>query len=1705
MATRLPAVIALSRHEDLRLEFALVDTTGAAVAVAAGAWQLAFGASLTIPATLKAGTTNVLQVVALVADLDKEIAVGFRADCDLQLVANGASSVFASVTILRGEVMQSVAGTGLRAISVTRSAGLTVSVDLSTVATAVAAYATQAGAARTAADADAVATAADRIAVHADKVASDINAATATTQAGIAAGHRAQTDADAVATAADRVQTAADRAATGADRTAVHSDKVSSDINAATATTQAGIATTQAGLAAANKTAADADAVATAADRVQTGLDRVQTGADRVQTGSDRTNTAALLASFRNVFLGAFASDGAAASFATTYAISLISGVMYENQTSGKFRIYSGSAWGDYDATAAASQTAAALSASNAATAKAAADADVVLTHADVVLTHADVVLTHADAASTAADRAAVSTDKGTTHADKLAADADLVITHADVVLTHADVVLTHADATQTALDRAATHADKLATDTNVTTAGNSATAAAGSLASVTTLQSSVSTLALQAQGYMGSAAASAANAQAVAQTNLNAAARAIALATDVTAVFVYDTTKDTDGGAWRKKVAHTSWMNETLNTATRGVRQDFPSKALIVCRGAISAAMTIYDLDDPTCPMWMVFASAQVGASWATSYFLATGNGTSAAEFTSISALNGMLYVGDGYSGGAFGVGGMRLADLIADRMSAYNSPGTAYQLITMNGGLSSRNSQMTCTNTTGGLASQIVNDVTATILPNTPLNPLRANLPNPTVAVATAGGVSVIRADGMVCNGSGTAAHNKVSFGKDNSLLVITGAMPQLWTHPSYLASGGGYAQLWNAAAFPQSSNSLAILTKEGFATNGSKGLTCVILNRFSLGNDVGAQISDKYNTGYMPAYTTKLALSESIADLSTLTGITYGAENVANGSFGTGDLTGWTPTLTGTGSATVSGGVATLTGGTGTAQLAQTLTGLVLGSRYRFRFTNGTAAISAAIGPVAAASFAAQANALEFTASATSQAITFAVSAGVTATVTAVSVQVVSGLAFFDGFDQYADTAAMVAGGWVAYNGQGTRALVGGKLRYTGNGTAADGIQRSNIAAFLTPGRTYVMSIDYAVVSTPTTTSFNFNFSGSGYSVLDNSNVTPLSTGSAGTKTVRFTAGAVMNLAILTNSANDVIDFDNFKICLMANDRSVAGNSPVVYGSVTRSAVASGAEMVGYGGFSGANFLEVPYSAGLDFGTGDFMLATWFNQPSSAFGNLFTYGAGATAGYFLDTTGATGFRFVANGVNQPMTAAWAVGAWNHVVFVRVNGVSRLYLNGVFAVALARPENYSAVGAVLRIANSANTTTGGGNSSNNGSIALPRVAAYAPTPDQIRAMYEFERGRFQANDKCLLVGSPNVQALAYDQDTDQLSVATAVGTNVFKGLQRIGYQQSTTGINLFKSFSDLVTGSMWTSDANGGTGQVVTARSITFANATAARVYQSVSGQSGIKDYTLSAKFTAADAGKKVRFAVWSSTLNGVSTGLSADLTIASDGTVKCTYPSVNGLTIAGIVNAAAGTNQTVTFADSYGMCLEVGAVATFSPGLSYNDNHKFIAASDGITTIGTAAGVDLFMPAKGLREAVTKRLPMPVYDPTWGVYQGVTTDATPTVIAAVPVPEGKCFRFRATVAAAMYGGTATEKAAYDITGIVTRDLAGNAVVVSTTGTVNEVTSTMDAICQANTTAQTLEVKATGKAATRIAWGVEVEWYDIGLMGAA
>lgn len=234
--------------------------------------------------------------------------------------------------------------------------------------------------------------------------------------------------------------------------------------------------------------------------------------------------------------------------------------------------------------------------------------------------------------------------------------------------------------------------------------------------------------------------------------------------------VLIYDTRKDSDGGAWRKRCQHLSWYNERLNTQTRGSRREFPAVAVIV---AEEDTVTIYDADDSNLPMWMVFNSS---AAWNQTLLLTNVN----LPLTSVAMINGLLAVGTFYNSQ-----GLVLIDFLQDSSRAHL---TTHQY----GGyddtpLSERNnpghdfaSGAYGNLYTANIVSNAIYDVAMTVLDNAPVD-YNTGLPIPTIAVGTYEGVSVIKDDGIVVNfrTENNAGYNdkrafkKVDFDRDGRLL--------------------------------------------------------------------------------------------------------------------------------------------------------------------------------------------------------------------------------------------------------------------------------------------------------------------------------------------------------------------------------------------------------------------------------------------------------------------------------------------------------------------------------------------------------------------------------------------------------------------------------------------------------------------------------------------------------------------------------------------------------------------------------------------------------------------------------------------------------------------------------------------------------------------------------------------------------------------
>jgi hypothetical protein len=338
---------------------------------------------------------------------------------------------------------------------------------------------------------------------------------------------------------------------------------------------------------------------------------------------------------------------------------------------------------------------------------------------------------------------------------------------------------------------------------------------------------------------------------------------KSVTSSTTVGAVFVYDTRNDSDSGAWRKK-ARGSWYYEDLNTATRGGRRSFPSVALIVADNASANTVTIYDLDDPAMPMWMVFNAHT--AAWETNAAF-----VSTSTLTSIHALNGRMYVGGEY--------GLVEIDFLTEQQTNFR-PISSTQRVRhkKSGAIVDRN------DTSGQfkiiatpIANDNVNDVAAKIVEGSEIGAL--GLPIPTVAVAcgsgSSGGVSIIHANGTVNNWTLSGSNIlKVGFGNDNSLYASQGqyvvAFPQYTFHTTlstaYLSSVSGGVSHYHNDVSGAGNNIQALIgnhadtnffgaaTNDGFAAGSNAGLSLVKRNNGNHQEGAVAYVTSSYNTGYM-----------------------------------------------------------------------------------------------------------------------------------------------------------------------------------------------------------------------------------------------------------------------------------------------------------------------------------------------------------------------------------------------------------------------------------------------------------------------------------------------------------------------------------------------------------------------------------------------------------------------------------------------------------------------------------------------------------------------------------------------------------------------------------------------------------------------------------------------------------------------------------
>lgn len=700
--------------------------------------------------------------------------------------------------------------------------------------------------------------------------------------------------------------------------------------------------------------------------------------------------------------------------------------------------------------------------------------------------------------------------------------------------------------------------------------------------------------------------------------------------------VFVYDTSKDSDGGAWRKRTQHTSWYNETLNTATRGSRKEFPAVAVIV---ALSDGdqIRIYDGDDPSLPMWMIITNTLGGAGH---------TGTK----TSVSAINGKV---------VFGIlvqQGLRGLDFVSDTIFGYKESVNAGASGVSPNPISLRNEVVDVNDWSKGypaLVSPDINDVAMTVLPDAPIDPA-TGLPIPTIAVATDGGVSVIKDDGTVVDWlTNSGDMYTVSVSEDESLVATGGGGIAFYTWGlTYIPSSDSNDYSWityynwgdnkivRQGSAGNSQLTKTQLTKHGMAFYESSGISTnnKLFLVDSIKNLVGynstAHITSEYNTGWMNG-DIKLATLSDTDDTDLV-----GSELVTNGTFDT-DTSGWTATSN--------------------ASLS------VVNNRLR---TTSTAA----------------------------------------------------------GYEKaFQDIAVEI-------------------------------------------GKTYVITANVYWVSG------DVGWIAVGDGATENINLTRV-TQSSPEEGIYITHTATTNVIKIkaqTHNANvgDAVDIDNISVRLAEPDRSVNNNGLQVFGTVQKSPVATGADLVAYSGFSPSNYLEQPYNPDLDFGTGDFCVMGWVSRLTGDMTILYT---GTTNVDGINIWGYNeALKIRVGGV--PLNVGHDTGdGFSFITVMRKSGVVYIYINGALKASVSAPNTINYNGFKVGTGFFASSFS-------DFKLALLRISATAPTAEQVAKIYRDEKPLFQENAKATLHGTSDaVTALAYDEDTELLHVGTSSGRSVFQGLKRV------------------------------------------------------------------------------------------------------------------------------------------------------------------------------------------------------------------------------------------------------------------------------------------------------------------------------------
>jgi len=331
-----------------------------------------------------------------------------------------------------------------------------------------------------------------------------------------------------------------------------------------------------------------------------------------------------------------------------------------------------------------------------------------------------------------------------------------------------------------------------------------------------------------------------------------------------------------------------------------------------------------------------------------------------------------------------------------------------------------------------------------------------------------------------------------------------------------------------------------------------------------------------------------------------------------------------------------------------------------------------------------------------------------------------------------------------------GWIAGTGitvtHDTTIYTSGGMKVTMGATTAQGSSQSFTTVV---GKLYVISCDaYAPSSNTTVNAAVISIDANGATVGDGESDHISSEDASQGLKFGFIATAitttvyvfVLNRGIAWGVSGDVAYFDNITCKLADNDLSANDHDLAYYGSITKSPVETGSTVMGYSGFSAANYLEQSYDSALDFGAGDFSVRGWFRSSNKSVGLFDRKRTGWTTEprlqIQLSSTGYLGVFMTSAHLNSA-TVDYSDNVWRFVVITKSSNILYAYVNGVLTDSIANTDTNTDASAVTRMGVQIQT----GGYTNDHEQALWSVLPSALTATQIKTIYDSEKHMFKEN----------------------------------------------------------------------------------------------------------------------------------------------------------------------------------------------------------------------------------------------------------------------------------------------------------------------------------------------------------------------------